>query len=67
MTDHEYTAYLEHDIAVWGEDYIFDLLDRGYQLHQTNQGIKWILPLTKDSTPATVESIRLRRFSPVST
>lgn len=36
--------YLKHEIALWGEEYIFDLVDRGYTLKLTTAGWKWLLP-----------------------
>lgn len=38
--------FIDHEVSVWGEDYIFDLLDRGYEAVQLsfngdNSQIKW--------------------------
>jgi len=43
------TYFINHEIAVWGEDYIYDLLDRGFQpvlVSNREGGFKWtwILP-----------------------
>jgi len=42
--------FINHEIAVWGEDYIHDLLDRGYEpvLVCNQEGDfkwTWILPI----------------------
>lgn len=36
--------YLKREIALWGEEYIFDLIDRGFTLILTSDGWKWVLP-----------------------
>lgn len=46
--------FLKHEIYVWGEDYIFDLIDRGYSLTQTSAGWKWLLPLAQVDTAGAV-------------
>lgn len=33
--------FLAHEIYRWGEEYIFDLLERGYSLKLTNAGWRW--------------------------
>lgn len=35
-----YDEFIQHECHVWGEDYVFDLLDRGYIVVQTDDG-KW--------------------------
>lgn len=43
--------FLTHEIYVWGEKYIFDLLDKGYSLTHTSGGWRWIVPVpTLDAT-----------------
>jgi len=42
--------FIQHEIATWGEDYIYDLLDRGYtpvRVFNQEGAIKWtwILPI----------------------
>lgn len=36
--------FLKKEIVLWGENYIFDLVDRGYTLKLTTAGWRWILP-----------------------
>lgn len=36
--------FLDHEISVWGEDYIFDLIDRGYRAVETTAGCRWLAP-----------------------
>lgn len=42
--------FLKSEIAVWGEDYIFDLLDKGYELTELTDNLTgsvkwaWIMP-----------------------
>lgn len=33
--------FIKHEISIWGEDYIFDLLERGYVVRLTSDGYKW--------------------------
>lgn len=40
LTQISETEFLNREIAVWGEDYVFDLIDRGYEL----------IPLTDSKT-----------------
>jgi len=51
--------FINREIRVWGEDYIFDLLDRGYEvrhLHTPDGGSKWSWVLTEARPRATVQS-----------
>lgn len=50
MTEDE---FLKHEIALWGEEYIFDLIDRGYTLKLTTAGYKWVLPAVTVGTDST--------------
>lgn len=36
--------FIKSEIAVWGEDYIFDLIERGYSPMLTDNGWYWLLP-----------------------
>lgn len=71
------TEFIQHEIAVWGVDYVFDLLDRGYTPTQliVNGTLRWwwILPknhsnqlLTQTDSYATMDRSR-SVVSPVST
>jgi hypothetical protein len=35
--------YISHEVAIWGEDYILDLIDRGYLPVLTTAGYKWMV------------------------
>lgn len=37
--------FIRSEMIVWGEDYIYDLIDRGYEPILTNKGWKWITPV----------------------
>lgn len=37
--------FIKREIAIWSEDYIFDLLDRGYDVKLTTEGYKWFAPV----------------------
>lgn len=55
-----YQDFINREIATWGEDEIFGLLDRGYTptlLTDGSGNVKWswIMPLTNASRYATVE------------
>lgn len=45
-----YTEFINHEIAIWGEDYVFDLLDKGYSVVNTTHGYKWVLPASATNT-----------------
>ena len=47
MTQEE---FLNREIYIWSEDYIFDLLDRGYEVKLTTAGWRWIAPVTVTNT-----------------
>lgn len=34
--------YIKSQMDVWGEDYVYDLMERGYTPILTNKGWKWI-------------------------
>lgn len=36
-------AFVKEQILIWGEDYVEDLIERGYAPVETNVGWKWIL------------------------
>lgn len=53
--------FLDYEIAAWGEDYIFTLLDKGYvvvQVHDDNgtSHFTWQMPLTQPAKSATIRS-----------
>lgn len=33
--------FIKREMSIWGEDYIFDLLERGYEPKLTSAGYKW--------------------------
>ena len=35
--------FIEKEISVWGEDYVFDLMDRGYTPVLTDRGWYWLV------------------------
>lgn len=37
--------FINREVAIWGEDYIFDLLDRGYEPKLTSEGWRWFAPV----------------------
>lgn len=39
--------FIKSEIAVWGEDYIFDLIERGYSPMLTDNGWYWLLAVTQ--------------------
>jgi hypothetical protein len=44
MTAVDYTTerkFLDHEIAIWGYDEIEDILNRGYRVVLTNDGVTW--------------------------
>lgn len=59
MTKHEYINYM---VSVWGEDYIFDLIERGYEPIEVTNPISsergWKLLLTQDDVSATMQASR---------
>lgn len=38
------TDFIKHETRVWGEEYVDDLLNRGYTTVLTSVGWKWLLP-----------------------
>lgn len=48
------TEFLHNEITRWGEDYVLDLVDRGYVPTSTTQGWKWVLE--RAETPYTSTS-----------
>ena len=49
--------FINREIATWGEDYIFSLLDRGYEAVELHDGMghtKWTWRLTNASKSATL-------------
>jgi hypothetical protein len=46
MTEQE---FINQESAVWGEQYIFDLIERGYSVRLTDHGWVWCLPQRVDS------------------
>ena len=71
------TEFIKSEIAVWGEDYVFDLIDRGYTPVQLviNGSLRWWWklstydrsgPLTQTNVCATLAPSR-SVVSPVST
>ena len=50
--------FITREVRVWGEDYIFDLLDRGYEVAELrdSRGVsKWTWLLTNERQSATVQ------------
>ena len=37
--------FVKHEMRVWGEDYITNLLNMGYNCVLTDKGWKWLLPV----------------------
>lgn len=66
MTANEYIKYM---ISIWGEDCIFDLIERGYEpvevTNPTTGTSEWKLLLTQTETSATLAPSR-PTVSPVS-
>jgi len=62
--------FITKEIATWGQDYIFDLIDRGYdavELHDTQGRMKWSWVLTQPQKYATMGYGSVRRYvAPVS-
>jgi hypothetical protein len=53
MTEND---FIKSEIEIWGEDYILDLLDRGFTpvlLHTVNQVAKWSWLHTQTANPTT--------------
>jgi len=51
--------FLDREIAVWGEDYVFDLLDKGYKIVQRDDGkFGWVF----DSELATTQERNRRNL-----
>lgn len=48
--------FLTHEIYVWGEDYIFNLIDRGYSLINTTGGWRWQLPVRTSTISTKVDT-----------
>lgn len=46
-------TYIQHEIHIWGEEYIFDLLDKGYEVVLTDKGYRWVLPASATSASTT--------------
>ena len=40
--------FVNAEIAVWGEDYVYDLIDRGYAPVLTTIGWKWLYVSNED-------------------
>lgn len=40
------TNFIDHEIGVWGIDYVTDLFNKGYDAIYTTAGWKWQLPVT---------------------
>jgi len=40
MTENE---FIKRECSIWGEDYIFDLIERGYVPVLTDHGWKWMV------------------------
>ena len=59
--------FIAKEVATWGEDYIFDLLDRGYEVIELRMGthVKWTWLLTNTEDSATVGSGSAVGFTPV--
>lgn len=62
--------FIQREIATWGEDYIFDLIDRGYEVVQLTNGtqVKWcwhFIGLTTSPESATVIRGSDSAFTPV--
>ena len=51
-----YQQFMDREIRIWGEDYIFDLFDRGYNVVLTTSGYKWVMPLRSETLSATLGS-----------
>lgn len=43
------TNFIDHEIGVWGIDYVTDLFNKGYDAIYTTAGWKWQLPVTSNS------------------
>jgi hypothetical protein len=62
--------FINREVATWGEDYIFDLIDRGYEVIQLRNGtqVKWtwvLRGLTNTPPRATVSGGSGAGFTPV--
>lgn len=42
--------FVKHECRVWGEDYVYDLMDRGYTVHLTDRGWRWFAPVRANYT-----------------
>lgn len=60
--------FIQQQVATWGEDYIFDLIDKGYEAveYDWNGTIRWWWVLTQPQACATIPASR-PVVSPVST
>lgn len=45
------TDFFKREIAIWGEDEIYDLIERGYEPVLTDKGWYWLLTNAKVVTP----------------
>lgn len=43
MTEND---FIRHEMEVWDEEYVTNLLNAGYKAILTTAGWKWVLPLT---------------------
>lgn len=46
------TEYINKLTALWGEEYVDDLIHRGYLPIRTNEGWRWLLVVAAVATPA---------------
>lgn len=44
--------FINREVYVWGEDYIFDLIDKGYNVIEVNGVFKWVAPVRANGTNA---------------
>lgn len=63
--------FINREVSIWGEDYIFDLIDRGYEPIELvgNDGSKWSwkLPLLTQPCSCATLAASPSVVSPVST
>lgn len=61
--------FIRREIAIWGEDEIFDLIESGYVPVLTNRGYKWLLDSDRVDTAENLCYVSgtdsLRRVTPV--
>lgn len=59
--------FVSKEIAAWGEDYVFDLFDKGYVAVELTDGThtKWTWALTNTNQSATVSRGSVVGFTPV--